>query len=216
MIPQAHIIEWQHTAPWGADEQIEQDLILCRILAELYKNEFLRDQLVFRGGTALNKLYFPEPVRYSEDLDFVQKSAGPIKEIAVTIQKTIDPWLGKSSTESRRNGFRIYYHFTPENNPGGKKRIKIEIDTREHFSVFPIVDLPFSVQGQWYNGDCKIRIYQLNELLGTKMRALYQRKKGRDLFDLDWAINHCEVNKKRIVKSLIAYLDFHTQNSFLS
>lgn len=164
--------------------------------------------MAFRGGTALNKLYFPTPVRYSEDLDFVQRSAGPIKDIVKSIQKTIDPWLGKSSTESRKNGFRIYYRFASENNPGGKKRIKIEMDTREHFSVFPMVDLPFSVQSQWYNGDCTITTYHLNELLGTKMRAMYQRKKGRDLFDLDWAINHCEVDKKKIVQSFLAYMDF--------
>lgn len=86
MIPRAFIIEWQHSAPWPSDEQIEQDLILSRILIELYQNDFLKEQLLFRGGTALNKLYFPSSVRYSEDLDFVQITAGPIKKIVKTIQ----------------------------------------------------------------------------------------------------------------------------------
>lgn len=176
MIPSAYVIEWQHTAPWVADEQIEQDLILSRILVELYQNEFLKDELIFRGGTALNKLFFPSPVRYSEDLDFVQKKAGPIKKIVKTIQSIIDPWLGKSSTESRKDGFRIYYSFIPESDPEGKKRIKIEINTREHFSVFPIKKMDFKVKSQWFTGVCELSTYELHELLGTKLRALYQRK----------------------------------------
>ena len=208
MIPRAFVIEWQHTAPWVADEQIEQDLILSRILVELYQNEFLKDQLIFRGGTALNKLYFPSPVRYSEDLDFVQKTAGPIKEIVQTIQSTIDPWLGKSSTESRKDGFRIYYSFTPESDPEGKKRIKIEINTREHFSVFQIREMEFEVKSQWFTSVCALNTYELHELLGTKLRALYQRKKGRDLFDIDWALRHHDVKYEDIIKSFYEYMKF--------
>lgn len=208
MIPRAFVIEWQHTAPWVADEQIEQDLILSRILVELYQNEFLKDQLIFRGGTALNKLYFPSPVRYSEDLDFVQKTAGPIKKIVYTIQSLIDPWLGKSSTDSRKDGFRIYYSFTPESDPEGKKRIKIEINTREHFSVFLIRKMEFEVKSQWFTSVCELNTYELHELLGTKLRALYQRKKGRDLFDIDWALRHHDVKYEDIIKSFYTYMNF--------
>ena len=208
MIPRAFVTEWQHTAPWVADEQIEQDLILCRILVELYQNDFIREHLVFRGGTALNKLFYPSPVRYSEDLDFVQISAGPIKEIVETIQSIIDPWLGKSSTNPRKDGFRIYYSFIPENDQEGKKRIKIEINTREHFSVFPIREMKFGVKSQWFSGYCTLKTYELSEMLGTKMRALYQRKKGRDLFDIDWSLKHHQLDYKEIIKSFHKYMNF--------
>ena len=73
MIPQAYITEWQNEAPWQSDDQIEQDLIISRIIVELYNNEFLKEELLFRGGTALTKLFLDEPLRYSEDLDFVQR-----------------------------------------------------------------------------------------------------------------------------------------------
>ena len=208
MIPRAYVIEWQHTVPWLADEQIEQDLILSRILIELFQNEFLKEQLIFRGGTALNKLYSPSPVRYSEDLDFVQKSAGPIKKIVKTIQSIIDPWLGKSKTDPRKDGFRIYYSFTPESDPEGKKRIKIEINTREHFSVFPIQEIDFEVKSQWFMGKCKLNTYELHELIGTKLRALYQRKKGRDLFDINWALRHHDISFENIIKSFYAYMEY--------
>ena len=208
MIPRAYVTEWQHTAPWVADEQIEQDLILSRILVKIYQNDFIQEHLVFRGGTALSKLYFPSLVRYSEDLDFVQITAGPIKDIVKTIQSIIDPWLGKSSTESRKDGFRIYYSFIPENDPEGKKRIKIEINTREHYSVFPIKKTKFGVKSQWFTGNCNLIIYELAEMLGTKMRALYQRKKGRDLFDIDWSLQHHTLDYNDIVKSFHKYMEF--------
>lgn len=208
MIPRAYVIEWQHSAPWIADEQIEQDLILSRILICIYQNEYLNEQLLFRGGTALNKLFFTDPVRYSEDLDFVQVKPGPIKEIVKTIQGLIDPWLGKSSTQSRKDGFRIYYQFVPESDPEGNKRIKIEINTREHFAVFPINKIKFSVSSSWYTNECELNTYQLDELLGTKLRALYQRKKGRDLFDLGWAIQNQDVDHNKIVTAFKAYMKF--------
>lgn len=208
MIPRAYVIEWQHSAPWIADEQIEQDLILSRILICIYQNEYLNEQLLFRGGTALNKLFFTDPVRYSEDLDFVQIKPGPIKEIVKTIQGLIDPWLGKSSTQSRKDGFRIYYQFVPESDPEGNKRIKIEINTREHFAVLPINKIKFSVSSSWYTNECELNTYQLDELLGTKLRALYQRKKGRDLFDLGWAIQNQDVDHNKIVTAFKAYMKF--------
>jgi hypothetical protein len=50
------------------------------------------------------------------------------------------------------------------------------------------------------------RDYALDELLGTKLRALYQRKKGRDIFDLWWAANHAPVDFDRVVKCFVEYL----------
>ena len=208
MIPRAYVIEWQHSAPWPGDDQIEQDLILSRILVDIYQNEYLNKQLLFRGGTALNKLFFTDPIRYSEDLDFVQKKSGPIKEIVKTIQGLIDPWLGASSTQPRKDGFRIYYQFIPESDPEGKKRIKIEINTREHFSVFPIKEMNFEVKSQWFTGASQLNTYELTEMLGTKMRALYQRKKGRDLFDINWALKHHSVKYKDIIKSFHKYMEY--------
>lgn len=51
------------------DAQIEKDYILCWILFGISKNELLSKNLVFKGGTLLKKIYFPE-YRFSEDLDF--------------------------------------------------------------------------------------------------------------------------------------------------
>lgn len=207
MIPQAYILEWQADAPWQFDVQIEQDLILSRMLVEIFNDPYLRDNLLFRGGTALTKLYFREPLRYSEDLDFVQKDPGPIKPIVQRLQKLIDPWMGRSSTQARANGFRIYHRFQPELDPSGSKRVKIEINTREHFTIYGVEQKTYSVNNRWYSRDATVLTYSLDELTGTKLRALYQRKKGRDLFDIDRLLSANMIDPDRTVKAFQAYLE---------
>lgn len=76
MIPENYIISWQQDAPWKDYSQIEQDLLISRALIEIFSDDWLSQQLLFRGGTALYKLFFKEPVRYSEDLDFVMTEKG--------------------------------------------------------------------------------------------------------------------------------------------
>ena len=67
MIPQAAITHWRNVAPWPQDAQVEQDLILCRGLVEIFQDTALSKALLLRGGTALHKLLVTSPHRYSED-----------------------------------------------------------------------------------------------------------------------------------------------------
>jgi predicted nucleotidyltransferase component of viral defense system len=67
MIPSMNITAWSTVAPWPAMRQIEQDLIISRALVDIFSDTMLAEELRFRGGTALNKLHFPKPLRYSED-----------------------------------------------------------------------------------------------------------------------------------------------------
>lgn len=89
MIPKRYIEEWKSTAPWPLNEQVEQDLIICRALVALFSDEFLSKNLAFRGGTALHKLYLKPAPRYSEDIDLVQIKEGPIKPILQRIDEVI-------------------------------------------------------------------------------------------------------------------------------
>ncbi|MEZ4968447.1 MAG: nucleotidyl transferase AbiEii/AbiGii toxin family protein [Flavobacteriaceae bacterium] len=72
IIPRPYIAAWQEYAPWKPFSQIEQDLVISRTLVELFSDDFLRENLAFRGGTALHKLYLHPAPRYSEDIDLVQ------------------------------------------------------------------------------------------------------------------------------------------------
>ncbi|MFN7094796.1 MAG: nucleotidyl transferase AbiEii/AbiGii toxin family protein, partial [Burkholderiales bacterium] len=68
MIPETFIQAWRKHAKWQTSTQIEQDLIISRALVDLYNDQHIQDSLVFRGGTALNKLYITPGARYSEDI----------------------------------------------------------------------------------------------------------------------------------------------------
>ena len=184
MIPLAYIIQWQHHAPWPLITQIEQDLVLSRAIVEIYKDSFLRENLAFRGGTALNKLFISPPSRYSEDIDLVQIKAGPIGPVLEGLRKKLNPWLGQPKWTQKEGRANLYYKFATEENTQQRMRVKIEINTREHFHHFDLVEVPFQIENPWYTGIASVMTYQIEELLATKFKALFQRKKGRDLFDL--------------------------------
>jgi predicted nucleotidyltransferase component of viral defense system len=100
------------------------------------------------------------------------------------------PWLGKPKWKQNQGRVTLIYRFQSEIPPIQPLRLKIEINTREHFTVLGLVRVLFPLSNPWYNGESEAVTYPVEELLGTKMRALYQRKKGRDLFDLATAIAH--------------------------
>jgi hypothetical protein len=62
------------------------------------------------------------------------------------------------------------------------------------------------VENPWFSGTAEIAVYHLDELLGTKLRALHQRRKGRDLFDLRVALRSGEANAERIVECFERYM----------
>ena len=88
-------------------------------------------------------------------------------------------------------------------------KLKVETNCKEHFSVLGYHYFPYNVQLLWVSGSCNITTYKLEELLGIKLRALYQRKKGSDLFDLYIALTLVpELNKDEIIKCYREYMNF--------
>ncbi len=206
MIPRAYITAWRNTVPWAEDAQIEQDLVLSRALVELFANKHIGDSLILRGGTALQKLLLKPAVRYSEDIDLVQKRAEPIGETINLIRSTLDSWLGTPKRNATKNGVTLVYQFTSEIPPTQSLKLKIEMNTREHFCVLPISKHPFEVINPWHSSFANISVYDMNELMGTKLRALYQRKKGRDLFDLAIALERKLIQPKIVVECFQQYM----------
>ncbi len=206
MIPRAYINEWRSSAPWISDAQVEQDLIICRTLVELFSHHLINETLAFRGGTALHKLYLLPASRYSEDIDLVQIQAGPAGHLMDAVQDVLNPLLGKPSRSQKESSIILTYKTESEIPPVQPIRLKIEVNTREHFSVYGIVDHRYSVSSQWFSKACSIKTYSLNELLGTKLRALYQRRKGRELYDLWLGITRGGAEPTKIVNAFNKYL----------
>ena len=208
MIPESYITEWSEKAPWGLNLQVEQDLIICRALVAIYGDTFLKDHLAFRGGTALGKLYLTPQPRYSEDIDLVQVSAEPIKETIDHLRDTLS-WLGEPVVKQKKHNNTLVFKVQPADVDAGEIHLKVEINCKEHFSVFPLVRVPFTVDSSWFSGQCEVLTYELEEMTGTKMRALYQRRKGRDLFDLSKILTQIpELNKEKVLQSYERYLGF--------
>ena len=206
MIPQDYITEWRDQAPWIDDAQVEQDLVISRALVEIFSNEILHNALAFRGGTALFKLHLP-PARYSEDIDLVQLKAEPAGPVMDALHEVMNPWLGEPKYKQTESRIIFSYRFESEGSPRSPLRLKVEINTREHFAVEGFREIPFKLRSRWYEGSCSIQSYELNELLGTKLRALYQRKKGRDLFDLATALDSKDVSPQKIVDIFYKYME---------
>lgn len=207
MIPEFAIREWNETVPWTESEQVEQDLLICRSLTEIYKDDYLASHLAFRGGTALHKLYLSPQPRYSEDIDLVQIKAEPIKETYDHIREALS-FLGDPKVKQKRNNNTLIFRMTSEIPPNVPIHLKVEINCKEHFNVLPMRKIPFSISNKWYRGECKVLTYQLEELIGTKLRALYQRRKGRDLYDLYKALSTRELNIDNVLKCYNQYMNF--------
>lgn len=206
MIPRANIVEWRAVAPWGTDAQVEQDLIISRALVEIYKHPQLSKAFAFRGGTALSKLYLQKVSRYSEDIDLVQIKSEPIGQSFNVLRSVLDSWLGIPRRNQKKGTINLIYRFDSEGLPVIPLRLKIEINCREHFSVFGFIKHPFRIESRWYRGGIDITTYSLDELLGTKLRALYQRRKGRDLFDLWAGLTMGKANSDKVVEAFQMYL----------
>lgn len=209
MIPKPHIAKWQQYAPWKEFAQVEQDLIISRTLVEIFSDEFLRKNLALRGGTALHKLYLNPATRYSEDIDLVQIKPGPIKPIMQRIGEVVTFFEEKRATQVRGHGAKALYRFT-SGYEEIRMRLKLEVNCKEHFNVLNWVDFPFEVESEWFSGKAEIRTYNINEPLGTKLTALYQRSKGRDLFDLDYSRQNIDLNYEKVIACFKDYTSFST------
>lgn len=209
MIPRPNIAKWQQHAPWKEFAQVEQDLIISRTLVEIFSDEFLRENLAFRGGTALHKIYLSPAARYSEDIDLVQVKPGPVKPILQRIDEVLTFFDEKRTTQVRGHGAKVLYRFTSEYEEI-RMRLKLEINCKEHFNVLDWVDFPFDFESEWFSGKAEIKTYNINELLGTKLRALYQRSKGRDLFDLDYSRHNIDLDLEQIINCFREYISFAT------
>ncbi len=216
MIPRPYITEWRSHAPWRDDAQVEQDLILSRLIIDFYNEPVLAENLCFRGGTALHKLFLAPAVRYSEDIDLVQKEALPIGIVMDKIRKICDPILGRPRTKQKKGNVVFIYKIDSEIPPVLPMRIKIEINTREHFNVLNLIDKSYMIESAWFCGESLVKTYSLEELLATKLRALYQRKKGRDLFDICYAIKQENIDIEKVIfvfKKYMTSMDLSVSSS---
>ena len=199
MIPILNIKDWEREHPWKSPSYIEQDLDLSRSIVEIFSDDLLRKSLVFRGGTALHKLFIQPQIRYSEDIDLIQINREPINPVLKRIREKLSFLGTKRTVKQHIHNNTMIYRFDTEIPPIVNVRLKIEINTREHLNVLGLQEIPFEVKNEWFSGACNVTVYKIEELLGSKLKALYGRKKGRDLFDLYWAFTHLNIDVEKLL-----------------
>jgi len=205
LIPAAYVQAWNAKAPWPDARQVEQDLIICRALCDLFNAPELKGKIAFRGGTAINKLLFKQPLRYSEDIDLVQVKAEAIGATVDAIREALS-WLGKCQSGQAGHSMHLVFKFMPEADTQTTLKLKVEINTREHSPLFGIKSYPFAVDSDWYRGKAEIASFEPEELFGTKLRALLQRRKNRDLFDLHHGLDQLALDPDKLMACFEHYL----------
>jgi len=215
------VVAHQAAVPWPSQRQVEQDLLLCLAMTALFDDKFLRTQIAMRGGTLLHKVHLAPAARYSEDIDLVVFGDRPEDHIAKAIRRVLHGVFGNPTdsiwdnirlairnTVKPSRVLRLTYSVPSVSEPGATLDIVVEANATERTPHRAIVQIPFAYTFRGAPVNSVLNGYDLHEMLGTKMRALFQRKRGRDLFDLYWAITVANpaVEPAAVIESFQHYL----------
>ena len=185
---------------------LERDYCLSWFLAGVSENS-LRDWLIFKGGTALKKCYFPD-YRFSEDLDFTLGEAVPFetirKELEAAFKKVYQGSgvllrYARSDRQPHTNSHTFYLNYDgPLGNLPSGKEVKTDITLKEKI-VFPIEERPVLAAYEEYEdipGNAIIKVYSLKEIAAEKVMAVCDRARNepRDLYDLWYLCENAHVD----------------------
>lgn len=220
-ITRQDVLAHQAVVPWAAQYQVEQDLLLCRAMAALFDDKFLSSQIAMRGGTLLHKVHLAPPARYSEDIDLVVVGTRPPDHIRRAIRRVLTDVLGTPeasvwgtlalairNTVKPSRVLRMTYSARSIIEPNRTLEIVVEANVTERKPHRAVVEMPFNFPFRDKPVQTRIKGFDIHEMLGTKMRAMFQRKRGRDLFDLYWALTKSPtpVDPAAIIASFEHYL----------
>ena len=175
VIPRACVQAWGKRAPWRYPGRVERDLIISRAVCELFNAPVLRDRIVLIGGTAIYKLLYAQPIRFSRDIDLVHIGQEPVSATIAVLREVL-PWM---------SGLAL--------RPG------VEFNGRRRESLLGVSHYPFAVENDWYQGKAEVASFVAEELFSLKLLALLVRHLTTDLFDLHHGLEHLALRPDKIV-----------------
>lgn len=187
-------------------ETIEKDYLIELILFYLGRDEYLKETLVFRGGTALKKIYFPA-YRFSEDLDFLipeQVSFQTIEQKLEALLTNINadyPFRLTQRAEIRKGRLQsfINYDIIPEIRL--TKQLKVDILSDDNIPGYQTRKIAFTYS-DFNQTELLIPTYNLESVVSDKIcRILGPDKEARDIFDL-WYLLKLDLDVNRIKEEL--------------
>lgn len=178
---------------------IEKDYLLSKMLWSFSSLNFLRNNFVFKGGTAIRKFYF-QNFRYSEDLDFSSIIVPTIEEISEALKEAKTLLMdefglvledGKPHVVFDQSGRVAYIEFTIKYTGPLRKSSNVKSSFRLDITCDEMVINPQNTRNYLpeYSDDKEfaLRVYSLTEILAEKLRSVIQRGKSRDYYDV-WRI----------------------------
>ena len=180
---------------------VEKDYVLGWVLAGIYQHQALADTWVFKGGTCLKKCYF-ETYRFSEDLDFTLCETDKIDNNFLTLVfRDIGEWVYENTGIELPNELQEFKTFQ---NPRGTSscqgklsyrgpiaprsgnlpRIKLDL-TLDELLLLPPNER--SINHEYTDAPTEgitVRCYAYEEAFAEKVRALGDRARPRDLYDV--------------------------------
>ena len=173
------------------DTQIEKDYILSWILKGVASHRNISKDLVFKGGTALKKIYF-DNYRFSEDLDFTLITQETSNEQLLAWFNESFEYVREASNiplslqphqEHQDGGLNFYIQYVgPLGGLGANKTVKVDISRNEHMTFAPLLK-PVLVNYSDLDAH-DLRCYSLEEVLVEKLRSVMQRMQARDFYDI--------------------------------
>ncbi len=200
---------------------VEKDYFLTLLLDAIANTPLLRENLVFKGGTAIRKAYFGN-YRYSEDLDFSMRKELGGAEIKGAFESAL-AYLGREYNASLRiKDFNSKRHFTDIKVQfvglrGNKNTIAIDMGPNE---ILVDEQPERGILNPYYEKAFSLAVYSLEEIAAEKLRSFLQRIRVRDYYDAWYLLTQAKLDKKktaRIFSRKVAYkkLAFHGKEQLL-
>jgi predicted nucleotidyltransferase component of viral defense system len=191
----------------------ELDYRLISALESIYHINGMSTELVMKGGTAINKLYLGDTSRLSVDLDFNQigdrsKVLSRRAKLRQTLMKALETLDSNYQLSFKRNWSQTTIRARYSSLTGASQQLKLEIS---HIERIPILDL-VTREADTPIGNFNVTTYSLEELLATKLRALFERFSGRDIYDIYFSAKLRR--DKELIKKLFLYYFFRSRKIY--
>lgn len=187
-------------------EVVEKDYALGWLLAGIFHQPVLRENWVFKGGTCLKKCYF-ETYRFSEDLDFTLKQPDHLRPDFLTPTfAEVATWVYENSgIEIPADTLAFELYTNPRGQPavegrlgyrgplqrrGSVPRIKLDLTSDERLVLPPVWRDVHHAYSDKPESGIQALCYSYEELFAEKLRALTERMRPRDLYDVVHLFRH--------------------------
>lgn len=211
---------------------VERDYVFGWLLKAFYENDFLAPRLIFKGGNAMRKAFYPN-TRFSTDLDFSLQSALDVDRAQAEINRACEAAQAACGVQfdtakntlkpdafldQDRRSYKGSVYFQDFYGKSANLTIAVRVDVTEFDRIYlPTVMRPL-IHAYSDAADCRaeLRCMAIEELLANKLKCLIQRRHSFDLYDLVYAAffeRSIEVDRRAVLSTFLKKTIFQASPS---